>query len=598
MMRLADFVVQELVRHNIDTAFVVTGGYAMHLNDALGAESCFTKIYHHHEQAAAYAAEGYGHLTGRPALVQVTAGPGSINAMAGVFGAYVDSIPMLVISGQSKRSLLRSTYGFSSMRQLGEQEVDAVSMAQSITKYAVSVVDPSRIAFEIQKALYLSTNGRPGPVWIDIPIDVQGCLIDPDILPRFLPCVYPGPDVAHIGKTLLQRIVKAKRPLLVVGPDLLPDDKQALLELSEVLPLPVVVAGAQDAVRNDSPLYAGRMGILGTRAGNIALHNADVIVCFGLRPHIGLVTHNWEQVGAGAEVIVVDEDPTEFEKPCSIADVGLVAPAGACLRALRNEVQRIGGCPDWSFWVQWCRERVASLPAVTEAMRIVAQDGSINPYWFVETLSHCVPSDAVMVASNGSSSVIPLQAAYLNGKQRFFSNHGNGAMGFGLPAAIGASLASPGTRVFCFEGDGSLMMNVQELQTVVHHALPIVIVVFNNRGYLSIKLSQQNFFGRLAGSTPESGVSLPDFVSLAQTFGIAAVRIAGKDFAVQLEKALQNHYGPLLIDVQLDPEQGFEPKVSSRKLDDGTMVSSSPEDMYPFLERDELQKHLIFDGDH
>lgn len=596
-MRLADFVIQELVRHGMDTAFMVTGGYAMHLNDALGAESCFTKICHHHEQAAAYAAEGYGHLTGRPALVQVTAGPGSINAMAGVFGAYVDSIPMIIISGQIKRLLLRSTYAFSSMRQLGEQEVDAVSMAHGITKYAVCVTDPSRIAFEIQKALYLSTHGRPGPVWIDIPIDVQGCQIDPASLPQYVHGIYPEPDISSIAKKLLQQIMQAKRPLLVIGPDLLPEDKLALHALSEVLPLPVVVAGAQDAVRNDSPLYAGRMGILGTRAGNIAVHNADVILCFGLRPHIGLVTHNWDQVGAKAHVIVVDEDPIEFEKPCSIADEAIVASAGACMRALLHEVNQLEQCPGWSSWAQWCRERVASLPSVPETMHTVTQDGSINPYWFVETLFQLMPDDAVMVASNGSSSVVPLQAAYIRGTQRFFSNHGNGAMGFGLPAAIGASLASPGTRIFCFEGDGSIMMNVQELQTITHHALPIIIVIFNNNGYLSIKLSQKNFFGRLVGATPESGVSMPDFVRLAQTFGIDAIRISGKNFASQLEKALQDHHGPLLLDVRLDPKQGFEPKVSSRKLDDGTMVSSPPEDMYPFLEREELKKHLIYDGD-
>jgi acetolactate synthase-1/2/3 large subunit len=570
---------------------MLTGGFAMYLNDALAGETRIVKVCCHHEQGAAYAAEGYGHITGRPALLQITAGPGAINAMSGVFGAYVDSVPMLVISGQSKREMTRAHYGFEGMRQIGDQEADIISMVRPITKYARSITEPGRVAFELEKALHLAVNGRPGPVWLEIPLDVQDCLIDADSLPRYASPYVPAPDLTAAVQEIAARIFGAQRPLLVVGPDVRqPCMAELLRECVEYLDIPVVSAGAQDAVVNEHRLYAGSMGIAGSRAGNIAVQNADVILFVGMRPYLGLVTHNWKRLGADAYKIVVDEDPHEFEKPCGIADYGLQCGQEHFLAALlKAELDHDRG--RFKDWRGWCADRLRLLPAVAMSMRRVTDKGRINPYWFVEEMYSLLDRRDIIVASNASSSIIPLQAGFLKAGQRFFSNHGNGAMGFALPAAVGAAFAAPGRRVVCLEGDGSFMLNLQELQTITHHRLPLVIVVFNNDGYVSIRQTQKNFFGRSIGADAAGGVSFPDFVALARAFGLNAARVSGENFRRELENALRLPC-PMLIDVLLDPEQGFEPKVASRRLSDGSFASSSPEDMFPFLEPAELAGHM------
>ena len=589
-IRISDYIVKTLADRDIDTVFLVTGGFAMHLNDALAGESRLRKICHHHEQAAAYAAEGYGHITGRPALLMVTAGPGAINAMSGVFGAYVDSIPMIVISGQSKRELVRSTYQFEEMRQLGEQEADIISMVRPITKYARQVMQPERIVFELEKAMHIAVSGRPGPVWLEIPLDVQAASIDPVLLPHFTPPTVPVPDLALFTVGFFERLKSSERPLLVVGPDIPHAAAPLLRQFAEKLGCPIVGAGAEDTILNDHPLYAGRMGIVGTRAGNIAVQNADTILFLGMRPYLGLVTYDWKNIGSQAHKVVVDEDPYEFEKPCCIADERLLCDLPSLLQALNCTAADTSVKP-YTPWLDWCHERLKELPVVSDSMRTYSPEGRINPYWFVEELTSQLSKKDIIVASNASSSVISLQAGRFQGEQRLFSNHGNGAMGFALPAAIGACVAAQGRRVICFEGDGSIMMNIQELQTIAHHQLPIIVIIFNNDGYLSIKQTQKNYFGRELGAGASSGLSLPDFLQLGAAFGIKTLRICGEHFKEALKEAL-SHPGPLLVDAHLDPDQGFEPKVASRRLADGSMVSSPPEDMFPFLAREELERHL------
>lgn len=591
MIRLADYVIKTLADFNITQAFLVTGGAAMHLNDAVACEERMQILCHHHEQAAAYAAEGYGHLSGKPALVLVTAGPGAINAMSGVFGAFVDSIPMIVISGQSKNELIRCTYGFEDMRQLGEQEADVISMVRSITKYARRVTTPDRIVFELHKALHLATEGRPGPVWLEIPTDVQASVIEPSELATFLSCRssfrMSDEDVNHI----IGQLETAKRPLVVVGPDIPPMLHQKTRDLLERLGCPVVGAGVEDVILNDHPLFAGRMGILGTRAGNIAVQNADVILFLGMRPYLGLVTYDWKNMGRNAHKIVIDEDPNEFEKPCSIADEAYCFELKNCLEPFMEAATHIN-CERLQEWRTWCVKCQHKLPLVMESMQVCGIQERINPYWFAANLVERLDDNDCVVASNASSSVIPLQAGKFHGNMRIFSNHGNGAMGFSLPASLGASMASPLRRIICLEGDGSIMMNIQELQTVVHHQLPIIIFIFNNDGYFSIQQTQKNFFGRVIGAGPQSGVSFPDFLHLANGFGLKSCRLSGDSFTKDLEEILKNS-GPLLVDVMLDSSQPFTPKVSSRRLSDGTMISSLPEDMSPFLEKDELSGYMI-----
>ncbi|MDR1308595.1 MAG: thiamine pyrophosphate-binding protein [Deltaproteobacteria bacterium] len=593
-MRLSDYVVRSLADWGVEAAFLVAGGFALHLNDALAAEPRVRKICCHHEQGAAYAAEGYGHVAGRPALLQLTAGPGSINAMSGVFGAYTDSIPLVVVSGQGRREVIRSSYGFEGMRQICDQEADVVAMARPITKYAREVSSPGRVAFELEKAWHLAVSGRPGPVWLEIPLDVQAAEVEPADLAHYRMTERPRPDARAEAASVLAELAAARRPLVVIGPDLAPRLRPLFDETARALGCPVVAAGAGDALLNDHGLYAGRLGILGTRAGNVAVRNADAILFLAMRPHLGLVTYAWGQMGGRATKIVVDEDPLEFEKPCCVADRAIVCQPEHIMAELLAQAGASGLAAGLGPWREHCRRAVAELDALPETMRRLDGDGAVNPYWLADTLSGLLRDDDVIVMGNSSSSVVPLQATAFRGGQRLFSNHGNGAMGFALPAAMGACLASPGRRVVCLEGDGSLMMNLQELQTVAHHGLPLVLIVLDNGGYASIRQSQKAMAHPI-GHDAASGVSFPDLARVAGAFGLPVARVGGPDFAAGLEAALRAR-GPLVVVARLDPGQGFEPKVASRRLPGGAMLSSPPHDMSPPLPREVMGRHLLSPG--
>ena len=593
-MRLADYVISFLADCAVDTAFLVTGGAAMHLNDALAGEARMRKVCCHHEQAAAIAAEGYARVTGRPALVQVTAGPGSINAMTGVFGAYVDSLPMIVVSGQAKRELLRSSYGFlPEVRQLGEQEVDTVGIASPITKYVRCIDDPSRIRYELEKAFHLATTGRPGPAWLDIPSDVQAMQIEPDELPSFSPGTHASPDLSPHAKDVLERWSAARRPLLVVGPGVREANAVDQLDrLVEQLGCPVVVAGPQDALPTSHPHYAGRWGVFGSRAGNIAIQDADLILFVGTRFYLHLVSYNWSAVGRNAYKIVIEDDPSEISKPTAIAEENIIAGLSPFLAALSQAADGFDRTTH-ARWLAWCRQRVDRLSPLSEGMRTVSADGRVNPYWFMEELFRRMEDNDIVVTGNASAALISMQAGETRRGQRVFSNQGCGAMGYGLPAALGAAVAATaGERVICLDGDGSVMMNVQELQTIAHHRLPIVLVVVNNNGYVSIQQTQRNYFGRLLGSDAAHGVSFPDFVQVAEAFGIPGHRVSGADFTSQLDR-LMSERGPIVLDVLIDSAQGYEPRMTSTKLADGTFVSAEPDNMFPFLAPEDLASQRL-----
>jgi acetolactate synthase-1/2/3 large subunit len=592
-MRIADYLIKTLADRGLDTVFLVTGGMAMHLNDALAGESRFNAFCCHHEQAASFAAEGYGHITGKPALVCVTAGPGTTNVLSGVYSAYVDSLPMVILAGQAKRELIRSTYNFTqSLRQIGEQEVDSVALATPLTKYAVRVSDPERIRFELEKALFLATNGRPGPVWLEIPLDVQTLEIDPISLPSFKPYLEPSPDLTGVAQSIITRFEKSLRPLIVAGPGVGEEGATSCLEtIAKNIGCPLVGAGPQDAVTTDNSQYAGILGSVGTRAGNINVQNADLLLFVGMHCYLQLVTYNWQSLGRNAHKILIENDPAEAQKPCQIADEIVIADTKRFLSVL-SELSCNYGSKKHSDWLADCKKKVALFPPVLSSMRSVLPDGRINPYWFIEELFSRLSGDDVIVAGNASSVIVPIQAGGTKKGQRFFSNIGCGAMGFGLPAAIGAAVASGGKRTISLVGDGSVMMNLQELQTIVHHQLPILLVILENSGYVSIRQTQRNYFNREIGSGPESGVSFPDFAKLAQVFGLQSFDISGSDFKTDLDMALSCQ-GPAVIVAHLDPDQPFEPKVASRRLPNGQLVSSSVEDMSPLLPRDELNRLLV-----
>ena len=596
MMKCSLYTMQFLANKGIDTAFMVSGGMAMHLNDALAQCDNMHTTCCHHEQACALAAEGYAHVTGRPALVQVTAGPGIINAMTGIFGAFVDGLPMVIVCGQSKKETTRYPYGVEgSLRQSGEQEVDAVAMAKPITKYAVRILDASRIRYELEKAYHIATMGKPGPVLVEIPVDIQGQEIDPDVLPSFHIPMVPTHDLSDVCSNILDSIKAAERPMLVVGPGVrvshCVDEFRAL---SDNLHCPVLCAGTLDIIHKDNPLYAGGIGSVGTRAGNINVQNADLLIFVGVTMHLTFTTYNWQTMGKNAHKIVVENEAAECERPQYIADETILCDTAQFVRALANASASGGATAFCSQqWLDFCRDRVIQLPAVPEHLKKLDAEGRINPYWFAEELFKRLSDNDIVVPSNASAGVTAQQAGALRQGQRLIANFGNGPMGMAVPAAVGAAKAAPQSRIVCLDGDGSFMMNMQELATVKQHNLPIIVFIYNNAGYMSIRQTQNNFFTKKLGCDAESGIFFPNFVDLANAFGIRGERLQGVNWREQLDTLLQLR-GPVLVDVMLDPGQGFEPKMSSKELPDGRMVTLPPENMFPFLTDEELQKHLLF----
>lgn len=598
---VATFLAARLASSGARDVFLVTGGGAMFLNDALCHEPGLSPMYFHHEQAAAMAAEAYTRISGRPAILNVTTGPGGINALNGVYGAWTDSIPMIVVSGQVKRATCLATTPVPGLRQLGDQEGEIVPMVRGITKYAAVVERPEDMAWHLDQALYLATSGRPGPVWLDIPIDVQSAIIDPAALRRHPLDAAAAPAVAEQDlDTIIERLRKARRPVILAGSGVRVAHATAEFEaLIRCLGIPVTTAWTHDLIASDDPLFCGRPGTIGTRAGNFTVQNADLVLILGSRLNIRQVSYNWQAFASRAFKIHVDIDAAEFAKPTVRADLTVTADLKPFLAALGRRLEHWTPLPAHAEWLTWCKQRVARYPAVLPRHREF--NGKINAYHFIEQLFARLDGDDIVACGNATATIAPFQAGAIKRGMRMFSNSGSASMGYDLPAAIGACLGAvaergQARRVICLAGDGSIMMNLQELQTIAQHRLPIKIFVLNNRGYMSIRTTQKNFFGRLAGEGPDSGVAFPDFVAVAAAFGIPARRLASADFSDRLPELLAGD-GPCLCDVILDETQGTEPRLSSRKLDDGSIVSPPLEDMFPFLDRDELAGNRWPDDD-
>ncbi|MEO7026703.1 MAG: thiamine pyrophosphate-binding protein, partial [Caulobacteraceae bacterium] len=594
-MRVADYIAGRLAEFGLTHVFLVTGGGAMHLNDAFGRAAGLTHVCFHHEQAAAIAAEGYARLGGRPAILNVTTGPGALNALNGVFGAYVDSLPMIVVSGQVRRETIAGNAGIG-LRQLGDQEVDITSMVAGITKHAVTVQDPSRIRYEIEKAFHLAVSGRPGPTWVDVPIDIQGMPVDPAHLEPFNPATdegaadanergaLKGPALRSAVRDLLDRLAQARRPCLMPGTGVrIAGAAVPFLAIAKTLGIAVATAfNAHDLIADDHPLYVGRPGTVGDRAGNFAVQNADLLIVLGCRLNIRQISFNWSSFARGATIVMVDIDKAELGKPTLSIDMPIHADLADFLAALSAEAADWRPVREHADYLAWCKERLARYPTVLPEYWQSA--AGVNPYCFASVLFDQLTPDDVVVTGDGTACVVTFQAARIQAGQRLFSNSGCASMGYDLPAAIGAChAAGQGRRIICIAGDGSLMMNLQELQTVVGANLPIKLFVLNNDGYHSIRQTQQTYFpDMIIGCGPESGVTFPDFQKLGAAFGLPVSRVASHaDLPAAIEAVLAAD-GPQLCEVMLDKAQGFAPKLSSRKLPDGRMLTSALEDMAPF----------------
>ncbi len=588
MIKLSDYVVKYLEKQGLKTVFMISGGGAMHLNDSFGRSKKIKYICNHNEQASSMSAEGYARTKNQLAAACVTTGPGGLNCLNGLFGAWTDSASVLFISGQVKRATTSASCRQIALRQLGDQEADIIPIVSHITKYAVSVTEPQDIKYHLDKALYLALNGRRGPVWLDIPLDVQAALIDENKLKSFTP---PKPQKENLKTAQVLKLLKAaKRPLIVAGHAIrLAGAQKEFYALANKMQIPVVTTfNGFDIVPNDCPFYCGRIGTAGHRAGNFTLQNADVILFLGTRNNIRQVSYNWENFAKNAKKIVVDIDQSELKKPTLKPDIALNCGVKNFISALNKKARKISR----PAWLKHSRALRVKYTPVSEFK--FKKNGPINPYQFVDALSNMLPANSVTAASNGTASVTLFQATNVKKGQRYFHNSGDASMGYGLPAAIGACLANGGKDVICLEGDGSIMMNIQELQTVKNYNLPIKIFILNNGGYISIIQTQRNFFnGRLTACDAKSGVCLPDFRAVARAFGLRAEQIkTNKNLDGQIKKILAIK-GPVVCEVMLEKDYIFAPKLSAKKLPDGTMISPSLEDMYPFLDREEFNQNVL-----
>jgi acetolactate synthase-1/2/3 large subunit len=583
MARVSEQIADWLVRQGVEQVFTVTGGGAMFLNQALGGHEGLRCTFMHHEQACAMAAEGYARIAGKPAVVMLTTGPGSINALNGVYGAFTDSIPMIVISGQVKRETCLSFHDLPGLRQLGDQEGPTIAMAAPVCKYAQLIRTPSDLIHALPEALTQASSGRPGPVWLDIPLDIQSSteqLSIPDALPS---APVSQAELAEQCVGLISRLKAAHRPLILGGTGVrLAGATEILLRFVEQYGIPLATAWTHDLIASDHPLFAGRPGTIGTRAGNFCLQNADFVLVLGSRLNIRQTSYNWDSFAQNAWLVQVDVDPAELAKPTVTPDHAIVADIQQFMNTI-NQCMATETLPDYSAWAKWCR-RMGDQYAVAREHQAV--DGApLNPYLLVDRIFRQMRDDDIVVCGNASACILPFQIGSLKAKQRMFSNSGSASMGYDLPAAIGAASAmvlSSHRRVICFAGDGSLQMNIQELQTLKTVGLNVIIVVLNNGGYLSIWQTHENFFGRVIGATPASGVEFPDFSAVAGAYGIRALSVRNEADLDALDCSLHEN-GPFLLDIAVDSRQEFQPRIKSRVDENGKFVTPELDDMHPFL---------------
>lgn len=590
MIKVSDYIARRLYELGVRHVFMVTGGGAMHLNDAFARTAPFQVLFNHHEQACAIAAEGLFRATGQVGVVNVTTGPGGLNTLTGLLGQWTDSIPTIYVSGQVKHSTTIDCCRELPLRQLGDQEVDIIPIVSPLTKYAKSVTDPRDIRFELERAFHLATSGRKGPVWLDIPMDVQGASIDEASLRSY--AAEPPAPAAFDVDVLVSLFRKSKRPLFVFGHGLrLAGQGARALQLAERLGIPAVVTfGGFDLLPNDHPCYAGRIGTLGTRGGNFTLQNADLVVSLGTRNNVRQISYNWENFAPHAVTVAVDVDPAELKKPTFRPTHAVEADLAKFLPAFELALRGTEPCAEYCEWLRWARARTDRYGVVLPEHLLVKE--RIHPYPFFEQFTQRLPEDAVVVAGNGTACVVLFQAGVVRAGQRHFWNSGCASMGYDLPAAIGAARGLKRT-VWCLAGDGSLQMNLQELATVSHNRLPVKLVVLNNGGYASIRQTQTNFFGAQYGCGTSSGLGFPEYRALAQAYDVPYVCSSRLEQTEEHQRQVQALDGPVIWEIQLCLDYAFEPKLSSRKLPDGRMVSSPLQDMAPFLSRDELAENML-----
>lgn len=609
--KVSDYIADYLADAGIRDVFTVTGGGAMHLNDAFGHHPRLHCTYNHHEQACAMAAEAYARLDNRIAAVCVTSGPGAANAVTGVLGGWMDSIPMLVISGQVRYATTVRSSGLK-LRSMGVQEYDITPTVEPMTKYAVMVTKPEEVRYHLEKALYLAAHGRPGPVWLDIPLDVQGAVVETDSLKAYDASENPEQSVPEVSdeviKKVLDKLEEAYRPVLFPGNGVrLAGAMGRFRELVSVLGVPVVTGMSSiDAMESAHPLYVGRSGGTGDRAGNFAVQNSDVLLSIGSRQSFVQTGFQYESWARKAYTIINDIDGEELKKPNLHVSLPVQADALDFIEKLLEEAKsreyseispvfcdkKDSG--SGKLWREQCRLWKKRYPVVLPRHYETVEEGCTNIYAFYGELSKALPEKTNLVVSVGTSRVAGSQAIYIKQGQRFITNPNTASMGFCLPASIGVCVASGGKDVVCVTGEGSLQMNLQELQTIIQNRFPVKLFVINNQGYHSIRQTQMGYFGEpLVGVGPESrDLSFPDLEKLSAAYGFPYFECRASENLGRVISEVLRQPGAAICQIFVTKLQKTEPKTSSKRLEDGTMYSAPLEDMYPFLSREELQENM------
>ncbi len=597
VIKLSDYVIDFIAKQGVKDVFFLPGGGAMHLNDSLGRHPDIQFVAMQHEQAVAVAAEAYSRVTNDLGVCMVTSGPGGTNAVTGVAAAWLDSTPVLFLSGQVKRADLRKD---NRLRQSGVQEIDIVTIVNSITKYAATITEPTDIRWHLEKAVHTAKSGRPGPVWLDIPLDVQASIINEGDLRGYdVSSEFGDPATGEELAIEIQKVVEllngSERPVILLGNGTrLSGAADLVLPLVEALGVPVLTTRlGVDLLAHDHPLCFGLPGGIASRASNFTVQNCDFLLSIGSRLDLQMMAYAPQNFARAAKKIMVNIDPADVEKLGGHIHRGIVADAREFCKQLLDQRDLVERKPreDWLARCRLWRERY---PFVERAA--LQKTDAISMYEFSDALSAALgPNDVVLPGSSGFAAEIFLTAFKCKTGQRVFHNKGTGAMGFSQPAAIGASLASGGRRTVAVDGDGGFSMNVQELETIKRLNLPIKIFVINNSGYASIRASQGNYFQQLVGADQSSGMSLPDWIEVARAYGISSVQIFDSlAMPGQIDSVLACE-GPVVCEVRVIPDEERQPRVSSIVNKDGTMSSRPLEDMYPFLTREELKENMIID---
>lgn len=610
MIKVSDFIFRHLVtKHGIQHCFLVTGGGAMHLNNAVGHTNGLIYICNHHEQASAIAAEGYYRACGRLCVTNVTTGPGGTNAVTGVLGQYLDSIPGLYISGQIKTSTYKHTYPYLSLRQLGDQEADIVSIVAPITKYAKTVYNPLDIKYELDKAIAIAKNGRPGPVWLDIPLDVQGAMVDESMMKEFdsseIVDSIKHDLVDRQIQQLLARIKVAKAPVVYVGNGVrLAKREEQFIALVEKLDIPVVTAiSGSDIIWYNHDLYFGKPGICGNRIGNIMVQNSDLLIILGTRLSIRQTGYAYDLFAPKAFKAMVDIDLAEMQKPTLNIDLPIHTSLSEFIDKLSDAVTSFVAPESFDRFKKWGRELEKKLPTLFDDNPDC--EGYTNSYRFADELFTQLKSGDIVVTGNGTAYTCTYQAMRVKEGIRVFANQGCAAMGYDLPAAIGAAVSHEAQvndvkvgRTILITGDGSIQMNIQELQTLMTYNLPLKIFVLENEGYLAIKTTQKSFFnGEFTGSNPSSGVICPNLQKIAAAYGIPYFSVSenGEVLKTTIADTLATK-GPVICEIHMHPEQTLFPKSASFMDSKTGKMSSAPlQKMAPFL-NEKLQKQCEYHG--